>query len=642
MSRCPVCARELPSGVDTCPEHASAAVSNVPTRAATPVTAAEPPSRAPSRGRFVPGTLLGGRYRVVALLGAGGMGEVYRAEDLRLGQTVALKLLPPRVAGDPVFLQRFRDEVRLAREVTHPNVCRVHDLGEADGLTFLTMEFVDGEDLASLLRRIGRLPPDKGLDIARQLCAGVAAAHARGILHRDLKPANVMLDGRGRVRIMDFGLARIADAIERDDVASGTPAYMAPEQALGRAVTVRSDLYALGLILYEVFTGRAAFVATTRDATLRAHLESSPQAPSQLVAGLEPAVERAILRCLEKDPRSRPESAAALAASLPGGDPLAAMLAVGETPSPEMVAAAGEEGSLRPAVAGAWLGAAIAGLALLYGLYLLGRPNLVQWTPLPLSPDVLADRAQQSLRRLGFDAEPTDRAWGFAYDTRVVRELARSRDSASLRAGIAAGRPAAIYFWYRESPGLLVSTRRSGIVREEDPPSTVPGMVEVRTDTLGRLIALQAVPPLTESSSDTSAESAWQRLFTEAGLDPHGFREAAPRGVPPCSLTRVRRGKVPFRGSPRRDRRPQPTLRPRPSGGDRSSSSSGARGRPRRLRGARDSPGWRSSKPLCCWRERCWRDATSAGAAGTCAAPGGWPRSWPPCRWRSGCSRRAT
>jgi serine/threonine-protein kinase len=482
----------------------------------------------------VPGTLLGGRYRVVALLGAGGMGEVYRADDLRLGQTVALKLLPPDVAGDPVRLARFRDEVRLAREVTHPGVCRVHDLGEAEGLTFLTMEFVDGEDLASLLRRIGRLPPDKGLDIARQLCAGLAAAHGRGILHRDLKPANVMLDGRGRARIMDFGLAGVAHAIEQGDVASGTPAYMAPEQALGREVTTRSDLYALGLVLYEIFTGRSAFPATTRDAMRRAHLESSPLPPSQLVAGLEPAVEGAILRCLEKDPRNRPASAAALAASLPGGDPLSAALAAGQTPSPEMVAAAGEEGSLRPAIALSWLAATIVGVAMLYGLYFLGRPNLVQWVPMPLAPDVLADRAQQTLRRLGFDAAPKHRAWGFAYDTALVLQLARSRSPAALRAAIEGGQPAAIYFWYRESPRDLVAARRSGVVREEDPPPLAPGMVDVRTDTLGRLIALRAVPPVSVGATSHGAMTPpWPQLFTEAGLDPKGFHDKSPSGVPP-------------------------------------------------------------------------------------------------------------
>src|SRR6185503_10346091 len=153
---------------------------------------------------------LAGRYRIVALAGRGGMGEVYRAEDLTLGQPVALKFLPPDVARDPDRLARFHQEVRVARQVSHPSVCRVYDIGEADGQHFLSMEYVDGEDLASLMRRIGRLPSSKALELARQLCAGLAAAHDRGVLHRDLKPANVMIDGRGRVRIADFGLAGLA------------------------------------------------------------------------------------------------------------------------------------------------------------------------------------------------------------------------------------------------------------------------------------------------------------------------------------------------------------------------------------------------------------------------------------------------
>jgi serine/threonine-protein kinase len=198
-------------------------------------------------GRLPPGVVLAGRYRIVGLLGRGGMGEVYRADDLKLRQAVALKFLPPSVAGDR-RLARFYDEVRIAREVSHPNVCRVHDLGEADGHHFLSMEYVDGEDLASLLRRIGRLPADKGLEIARQLCAGLAAAHEKGVLHRDLKPANVMIDGRGRVRLTDFGIADLAERI-RSGTGAGTPAYMAPEQFAGREVSVRSDVYSLGLVL---------------------------------------------------------------------------------------------------------------------------------------------------------------------------------------------------------------------------------------------------------------------------------------------------------------------------------------------------------------------------------------------------------
>ncbi len=212
-----------------------------------------------SEGRFLPGRLIASRYRIIALLGKGGMGEVYRADDLTLGQPVALKFLPDEAARDQGLLERFKNEVRIARRVSHPNVCRVYDVGDMEGHTFFTMEYVDGEDLASLLRRIGRLPEDKALDIARQLCAGLAAAHAKGVLHRDLKPANIMLDGRGQVVVTDFGLAGVAEQIQGNEIRSGTPAYMAPEQLAGKEVSTRSDIYSLGLVLYEVFTGKRAF-----------------------------------------------------------------------------------------------------------------------------------------------------------------------------------------------------------------------------------------------------------------------------------------------------------------------------------------------------------------------------------------------
>jgi len=202
------------------------------------------------QGRFVPGQILAERYRIVALLGKGGMGEVYRADDLRLSQAVAMKFLPAALAQDGVALARFHREVRLARQVSHVNVCRVFDIGESGGLPFLTMEYVDGEDLASLLKRIGRLPQDKAIDISRQLCAGLAAAHEAGVLHRDLKPANVMLDRRGKVRITDFGLAGLSAAAS-DEIYAGTAAYMAPEQLAGQVATAQSDIYALAGVYCE-------------------------------------------------------------------------------------------------------------------------------------------------------------------------------------------------------------------------------------------------------------------------------------------------------------------------------------------------------------------------------------------------------
>ncbi|MEP6915404.1 MAG: serine/threonine-protein kinase, partial [Acidobacteriota bacterium] len=340
-------------------------------------------------GRLAPGAMLDGRYRMIGLLGRGGMGEVYRADDLRLGQQCALKFLPDELRRDPMRLAQFHNEVRTARQVSHSNVCRVYDIGEADGLLYLSMEYVDGEDLATSLRRIGRFPEDKAADIARQLCAGLAAAHQRGVIHRDLKPANVMLDGAGRVRVMDFGLAAIGQV---EDIRAGTPAYMAPEQLLGREVTARSDIFALGLVLYELFTGRRAFTAATVGDLVSQHDSRSIPPPSSIVTALDPRIERIILRCLEPDPSRRPASALAVSAAVPGGDPLAAALAAGETPSPEMVAAAGEGAGLNPRVAWPVFLAVIAGVAASFALALRTSP-LDRMRP-EYTADVLAQKAR--------------------------------------------------------------------------------------------------------------------------------------------------------------------------------------------------------------------------------------------------------
>ena len=256
------------------------------------------------------------------------------------------------------------------------------------------MEYVDGEDLSSLLRRIGRLPSDKAVEIARHLCSGLAAAHEAGVLHRDLKPANVMIDGRGRARITDFGLAGLAEQIRGREVMAGTPAYMAPEQIAGREVTIKSDIYALGLVLYELFTGKRVFDAQSLDELRRLHESSAPTHPSSWVKDIDPLVERVILRCLEKDPEKRPASAMQVAAALPGGDPLAAAIAAGETPSPEMVAAAPKAGALRPAVAIACL----VGVLLILALHVAfsGKVKLHNYVPLTKSPEIQTERAARS------------------------------------------------------------------------------------------------------------------------------------------------------------------------------------------------------------------------------------------------------
>lgn len=485
-------------------------------------------------GGFAPGVMLAGRYRIVALLGKGGMGEVYRADDLTLGQPVAIKFLPAALSNDVVLLDLLYAEVRNARQVSHPNVCRVYDIGEVNGRHFYTMEFIDGEDLSSLLRRIGRLSEDKGLEIARQVCAGLAAAHESGLLHRDLKPANIMLDGRGRARITDFGLALPADVAAGKREIAGTPAYMAPEQLEGGQASVRSDIYSLGLLLYEIFTGKRPFEASSAADWRRAHLQSHPKTPTSVVGHIDPAIERAILRCLEKDPKLRPASAIQVAASLPGGDPLAAALAAGETPSPEMVAAAGADAGI--STRNALLLFALVILLLLSGLPLAHRGDLMGIAPMPKSPDALADRAQQYARDAGFHENVIDQySWTEAWDTYIdfkddhepspqrVRELKNAWPSPYL-------------FHYLGSPRALTALGGQATITSNNPPLTTPGMLSIVLDGAGDLKSLYIVPPRYETDSPAAAAPDWPALFRDAGLDISKFTPAQSTTVPPFAF----------------------------------------------------------------------------------------------------------
>ena len=479
---------------------------------------------------FNPGDTIAGRYRIVAVLGKGGMGEVYRADDLTLGTSVALKFLPPEFVADPVRLGRFRDEVRLARQVSHPNICRVYDIVETEHLgyahQFIAMEYIDGEDLASLIRRIGRLPGDKATEIARQLCAGVAAAHDQGIIHRDLKPANVMIDGRGRARITDFGIAAAGEFIEGHEATAGTPQYMAPEQLEGREVTKQSDIYSLGLVLYELFCGRKA-----HDAKTVAELRTMHRAPntsstsiSTIVPDINPAVEAVIDRCLARDPKNRPASAIAVAAALPGGDPVAAALAAGETPSPEMLAAVGKSSGANPWAMLACL--ALAASIAIGAMFLAQLTSLTSIADMPRSTDVLTDNARRIIDDLGYDDAPHSAHGWFANGNYLgwVEDNDASPDRWD-RLGETSQPPPVIY-WYRQHTDRMRPVNAYHEVRTQDPPLTDDGMIILMTDAEGRLHSFDAVPraqrePLPEGAP--ADEPDFAGAFALAGLDIEAF-----------------------------------------------------------------------------------------------------------------------
>ena len=249
------------------------------------------------------------RYEVLSQVGAGGTGVVYKVRDLETDEIVALKILKPEIAADPTLQENFKKELRLTRKITHKNVCRIYDFSRANGTAYATMEFIEGESLLSRLNRVGSLPVNQALEIARQICAGLREAHAQGIVHRDLKPANIMLDRSGTVKIMDFGVARLIQANgPMTGTIVGTPAYMAPEQAELRPVGACTDIYALGLVLYEMITGSPAFHGDTPVAVALKQIREYPKRPRELVPKLSPPIDAAIWKCLQKDTAKRFQS----------------------------------------------------------------------------------------------------------------------------------------------------------------------------------------------------------------------------------------------------------------------------------------------------------------------------------------------
>jgi len=509
------------------------------TIAQTVSVSSEPPASASSHlshssiadeGRFIPGTLLAGRYRIVGLLGKGGMGEVYRATDLTLGQSVALKFLPPAARDNRFLLERFHGEVRIARQISHPNVCRVYDIGEVDGMPFISMEYIDGEDLASLLPRIGRLPADKAIETARKICAGLAAAHSKGVIHRDLKPHNVMMNKRGEIVIMDFGLAALADQLSGPEARNGTPAYMSPEQLKGTEVTSRSDIYALGLVLYELFTGKRPFEAKSVAELIRRQESAQLTSMATIAADVDPAVENVIRRCLDPDPMRRPENALVVAGALPGGDPLMAALAAGETPSPELVASAGKtEGmSVRYAIA------CLITILVCIGVtpFIKQRTEAFLQTTADYPPDVLKQKAREIATQFGFRQRPADTALWLDQRLELINWMNVRPQPRNFAEWLGAESP--VMANYRESSAPMEGFP-DGSVTSTMPPFTTSGMTQVLIDAGGRLRGFTGVPPTQPPKDAATVED----VFRAAQLDLSKFSEVAPVTVPPVATDRL-------------------------------------------------------------------------------------------------------
>jgi serine/threonine protein kinase len=256
---------------------------------------------------FREGDVLGGRYEIHKMLGMGGMGAVYKARDMEVERVVGLKVIRPDLAGNPAILARFKQELVLARQVTHRNIIRIYDLNEADGVKFITMEFIEGEDLRTILLGQGKLAPAEGVDIMLQACAGLQAAHAEGVIHRDLKPSNIMRDQSGRVVIMDFGLARTlqGDGMTQTGMMVGTMEYMSPEQAMGKELDARSDQFAVGLIFYELLTGFMPFHAESAIASLVKRTQERAIPLAEVDTSIPPALSAVVAKCLERNPEDR-------------------------------------------------------------------------------------------------------------------------------------------------------------------------------------------------------------------------------------------------------------------------------------------------------------------------------------------------
>ncbi len=357
---------------------------------------------APPVRELAPGETFAGRYQVIEDLGKGGMGRVYKVYDTEVREKLALKLLNPEIASDDRTIERFRNELRLARTISHRNICRMHDLGRDGATYFITMEYVPGEDLKSLIHRIGALPVGKAVSLAREVCAGLAEAHRVGVVHRDLKPQNIMIDRDGNARIMDFGIARSVKGkgITGANVLIGTPEYMSPEQVEGQEAGPRSDLYSLGIVLFEMLTGRLPFEGESVLSVAVKQKSEAPPDPRTFNAQVPEDLSRLVLRCLEKAPEKRPAGATGLSDELAG---IESALPTTVTPLPLRKPATSKSITVRLPSKKVWI-PAVLGLVAVVALAL--------WLFLPAPPSV-----RRSIAVMGFKNQTGDAAFDYLQET---------------------------------------------------------------------------------------------------------------------------------------------------------------------------------------------------------------------------------
>jgi serine/threonine-protein kinase len=462
---------------------------------------------------FSPGTEIMGRYTISSLLGHGGVGAVYLAYDQVLNKAVALKFIRNSLFAEQ--RSRIEAEVALAQQVTHVNVCRVHDLNIEHRPAYLSMEYIDGEDLERTLQRVGRIVPDRALQIASDICAGLCAAHDKGVIHRDLKPQNVMVDSAGIARLTDFGLGRLSAIRESGGVIAGTPFYMSPEQANGQAATEQSDLFSLGVVLYELYTGEFPISLDGGGSPLNWE-RSRIVPPSEIVPQIERNVEQTIIRCLEFAPEDRPSSAHAVLQGLTG----------------ERAASSGRT-AVYNAPAGRiypirWLAAAtivglVAGWLVSSGFRLVERIDFTK----PSVADY-KQAATQLIGELGYTVQngPGTSDFGFDYDSSFVNDPSAPGQTIS--------------FWYRQCSQPLVPRRftisrehSTAQIRFDDPPWTEPGMLGVRIAADGTLREFRAVPELLGRNDEvrTPTQKRLALLFSNAGMDIADFERGALEGI---------------------------------------------------------------------------------------------------------------